>query len=100
MTVASTCGWYAAARAAAAACSSMPTPTSSRPRKVRRIHGKPGSRTASCSDAARGQVALLFLVLNTLDRLGVKLAGDVLGHLVVEEENGGNGSLAMARRGE
>ncbi|OGV62463.1 MAG: hypothetical protein A3K19_33440 [Lentisphaerae bacterium RIFOXYB12_FULL_65_16] len=52
----------------------------------------------ACDD--KGQVALLFLVLNTLDRLGVKLAGDVLGHLVVEEENGGNGSLAMARRGE
>jgi acetylornithine deacetylase len=32
--------------------------------------------------------------------LKLDLAGDVIGHLVVEEENGGNGSLAMARRGE
>ncbi len=30
----------------------------------------------------------------------MKLRGDVLAHLVVEEEVGGNGTLAMVRRGE
>ena len=52
----------------------------------------------ACDD--KGQVALLFLVLKALAELDVRLCGDVIGHLVVEEENGGNGSLAMARQGE
>jgi len=49
---------------------------------------------------AKGQVATLFLALKALDALRTRLCGDVIVHLVVEEENGGNGSLAMARRGE
>ncbi len=49
---------------------------------------------------AKGQVATIFLALRALDALGVRLRGDVLAHLVVEEENGGNGTLAMVRRGE
>ena len=49
---------------------------------------------------AKGQVATLFLVLGALDAMGVRLSGDVLGHVVVEEENGGNGTLAMIRAGE
>ena len=49
---------------------------------------------------AKGQVATLFLALGTLDALGSRLRGDVVGHLVVEEENGGNGTLAMIREGE
>jgi len=49
---------------------------------------------------AKGQVATLFLVLGALDALGSRLRGDVVGHLVVEEENGGNGTLAMIREGE
>lgn len=52
----------------------------------------------ACDD--KGQVALLFLLFRTLDELDVKLAGDLVAHIVVEEENGGNGSLAMARTGE
>jgi acetylornithine deacetylase len=52
----------------------------------------------ACDD--KGNVALFYLVLRVLDALGVKLRGDLVGHLVVEEENGGNGSLAMARTGE
>ncbi len=48
----------------------------------------------------KGHVATLFLVLKVLDTLNVRLAGDVIAHLVVEEENGGNGTLAMVRRGE
>lgn len=52
----------------------------------------------ACDD--KGQVALLYLTLKVLARLGISLSGDLVGHLVVEEENGGNGSLAMARTGE
>lgn len=52
----------------------------------------------ACDD--KGQVALLYLAMKALDALGVKTKGDLIGHLVVEEENGGNGSLAMARTGE
>lgn len=52
----------------------------------------------ACDD--KGQVALFYLTLKVLDALDVKLPGDLVGHIVVEEENGGNGSLAMARTGE
>ena len=49
---------------------------------------------------AKGQVAALFAALLALKRLGVSLGGDILAHLVVEEEVGGNGTLAVTRRGE
>ena len=52
----------------------------------------------ACDD--KGQVALAYLALKALDELDAKLKGDVVSHLVVEEENGGNGTLAMIRRGE
>jgi len=58
-----------------------------------RVHGR-----GACD--AKGQVATLFTALLAAQRLGVKLRGDVLAHLVVEEEVGGNGTLAMVRRGE
>jgi acetylornithine deacetylase len=58
-----------------------------------RIYGR-----GACDD--KGQVALFYLVMRTLDSLGVKLKGDIVAHLVNEEEIGGNGSLAMARTGE
>jgi acetylornithine deacetylase len=48
---------------------------------------------------AKGQVATVFLALRALENLGATLRGDVVAHLVVEEENGGNGTLAMVRRG-
>jgi acetylornithine deacetylase len=57
------------------------------------IHGR-----GACD--AKGQVATIYLVLAALRELDAKLAGDVIAHLVVEEENGGNGTLAMARAGE
>lgn len=57
------------------------------------VHGR-----GACD--AKGQVATIFLVFKALDALKVRLGGDVIAHLVVEEENGGNGSLAMVRRGE
>jgi acetylornithine deacetylase len=49
---------------------------------------------------AKGQVATLFLALMALREIGKPLGGDVIVHLVVEEEVGGNGTLAMIRRGE
>ncbi len=49
---------------------------------------------------AKGQVATIYLVLAALKRLDLPLAGDVIAHVVNEEENGGNGTLAMARVGE
>ncbi len=49
---------------------------------------------------AKGQVATIFTVLAALDKLKIRLKRDLLVHLVVEEEVGGNGTLAMARRGE
>ncbi|NQU11483.1 M20/M25/M40 family metallo-hydrolase, partial [bacterium] len=52
----------------------------------------------ACDD--KGQVALAYLLLRVLNELNTPLAGDVVAHLVVEEENGGNGTLAMARTGE
>ncbi|OGV54684.1 MAG: hypothetical protein A2017_19390 [Lentisphaerae bacterium GWF2_44_16] len=58
-----------------------------------RIYGR-----GACDD--KGQVALFYLLMKSLDNLGIQLKGDLVAHLVNEEENGGNGSLAMARTGE
>lgn len=52
----------------------------------------------ACDD--KGQIATFHLLLAALDAMNVKTAGDVVGHIVNEEENGGNGTLAMARTGE
>jgi len=49
---------------------------------------------------AKGQVAVVYLLFRALHHFNVTLPGDLIAHLVVEEENGGNGTLAMARRGE
>lgn len=49
---------------------------------------------------AKGQVATIFTALSAMRRLGRKPSGEVIVHLVVEEEVGGNGTLAMIRRGE
>jgi len=49
---------------------------------------------------AKGQVATLFTALLAMKQMGMKPRGDVIAHLVVEEEVGGNGTLAMTRRGE
>lgn len=49
---------------------------------------------------AKGQAAALFTALLAMRRMGLKPRGDVIAHLVVEEEVGGNGTLAMIRRGE
>ena len=49
---------------------------------------------------AKGQIAALYLVSKALDVLRPGLKGNVIIHLVCEEENGGNGSLAITRQGE
>lgn len=51
----------------------------------------------ACDD--KGQVAALFSLILLLKEKGIKPKGDIIFHFVVEEENGGNGTLAMIRRG-
>lgn len=48
---------------------------------------------------AKGQAAMFYALARLLRERGQRLAGDLLFHFVVEEECGGNGSLAMVRRG-
>jgi acetylornithine deacetylase len=52
----------------------------------------------SCDD--KGSVATIYFLFRLLEDLNIKLPGDLIAHLVAEEENGGNGSLAMARTNE
>jgi acetylornithine deacetylase len=63
-----------------------------------RIEGGTLFARGACDD--KGPLAALFLALRVLRQLAPGRRGDVIAHLVCEEENGGNGSLAMARAGE
>ena len=45
----------------------------------------------------KGQIATLYLALGALKDMGVQLKGDLIGHIVIEEECGGNGTLAFVR---
>jgi len=47
----------------------------------------------------KGGIATQFALAMMLKEKGVKPKGDIIFHFVVEEENGGNGTLAMIRRG-
>ncbi len=49
---------------------------------------------------AKGQAAVIYLILRVLRETGILKRGRVVAHLVVEEENGGNGTLALVRKGE
>lgn len=49
---------------------------------------------------AKGQIATIYLALSAIKKLGIKPSGDIIAHIVNEEENGGNGTLAMVRNGE
>lgn len=51
----------------------------------------------ACDD--KGQAASLFALAQLIHERGVRPPGDLVFHFVVEEENGGNGTLAMIRRG-
>jgi acetylornithine deacetylase len=48
---------------------------------------------------AKGQVATLVGLIDLVRSEKVQLSGDLEFHFVFEEENGGNGALAMTRRG-
>ncbi len=48
---------------------------------------------------AKGQIATAYLLFSVMRALGVRPAGDIILHLVIEEETGGNGTLAMVRCG-
>ena len=48
---------------------------------------------------AKGHIAAIWLALSALEDMGVRLAGDVQAQIVVEEEFGGNGALALIRQG-
>jgi acetylornithine deacetylase len=48
---------------------------------------------------AKGQAAMFYTLARLLRERGLRPAGDLTFHFVVEEECGGNGSLAMVRRG-
>jgi acetylornithine deacetylase len=63
-----------------------------------RLEGDTIFARGACDD--KGPLTALFLVFRTLQALQADLAGDLVAHLVCEEENGGNGSLAMVRSGE
>jgi acetylornithine deacetylase len=52
----------------------------------------------ACDD--KGSVATIYFLFRILEELKINLPGDLIAHIVVEEENGGNGSLAMARTNE
>ena len=52
----------------------------------------------ACDD--KGQIAVLWTIFKAFKKLGIKPKGDVILHLVIEEETGGNGTLALIRRGE
>jgi acetylornithine deacetylase len=48
---------------------------------------------------AKGQVAAIWLAMKALADMGYETAGDVQVQVVVEEELGGNGALALLRQG-
>ncbi len=49
----------------------------------------------ACDD--KGPLTAMYLALAALDKMGADAGCRVVAHFVVEEENGGNGSLAMVR---
>ena len=48
---------------------------------------------------AKGHIAAIWLAMAALDEMGIELKGEVQAQIVVEEEFGGNGALAMIRQG-
>lgn len=51
----------------------------------------------ACDD--KGQVAVLYALAQMIREKGIQPEVDLIFHFVIEEENGGNGTLAMVRRG-
>ena len=54
------------------------------------VHGR-----GACD--CKGQIATLHLALSAIQDLGIQLKGNLIGHIVIEEECGGNGTLAFIR---
>jgi acetylornithine deacetylase len=52
----------------------------------------------ACDD--KGQIAVMWTILKAFKILGLRPKGDLILHIVIEEETGGNGTLALIRRGE
>jgi acetylornithine deacetylase len=52
----------------------------------------------TCDD--KGQTAVIWTLFSAFKKLGLRPQGDIIVHFVLEEETGGNGTLAMIRRGE
>lgn len=48
----------------------------------------------------KGPLSVVYMLLALLEKQNVQPECDLVAHLVVEEENGGNGSLVMVRDGE
>ncbi|MCS7253434.1 MAG: ArgE/DapE family deacylase [Armatimonadota bacterium] len=48
---------------------------------------------------AKGQIVMMLLAVRALEELGIKLCGDLELQVVIEEEVGGNGALALIRQG-
>lgn len=48
----------------------------------------------------KGQIAVFFLMLKMIKEKKLTYKGDIIFHIVVEEENGGNGTLAAIRDGD
>ena len=58
-----------------------------------RVEGETIQGRGACD--AKGQVVTVLLALSALKGLGIRLKGDVQAQFVIEEEAGGNGSLAV-----
>jgi len=48
----------------------------------------------------KGQIAVFYLLLKMIKEKKLRFKGDIIFHIVVEEENGGNGALAAIRSGD
>ncbi len=48
----------------------------------------------------KGQIAVFYLLLKMIKEKNITFYGDIIFHIVVEEENGGNGTLAAIRSGD
>ena len=48
----------------------------------------------------KGEIAVIWTMLKAIKKLGLKPAGDVIFHIVIEEETGGNGTLNFIRTKE
>lgn len=48
---------------------------------------------------AKGQIATIYLILLTLEKLNIELSGKLIIEIVIEEEIGGNGTLSLIRQG-